>query len=108
MTSQLSQPSSSISARDMGSTGAMPKRSAQYLRRLNRVAGTSSGETGTNPVEPEAVMTGRVIARGHRPRALPPRFCGILLRMGGLEQRQFPRLGLGVPVTLLRTGKPPL
>jgi len=28
--------------------------------------------------------------------------------MGGLEQRQFPRLGLGVPVTLLRLGKPPL
>jgi hypothetical protein len=28
--------------------------------------------------------------------------------MGGTEQRQFPRLGLGVPVTLVRLGKPPV
>src|SRR5882757_2155431 len=32
MTSQLSQPSKSISARDMGKNGAVPKRAAQYRR----------------------------------------------------------------------------
>src|SRR5882757_4449357 len=32
MTSQLSQPRRSISARDMGRNGAVPKRSAQYRR----------------------------------------------------------------------------
>src|SRR5262245_31454931 len=32
MMSQLSQPNCSISARDMGRNGAVPKRDAQYLR----------------------------------------------------------------------------
>src|SRR3982074_3089541 len=32
MTSQLSQPKTSISARDMGRNGAVPKRSAQWRR----------------------------------------------------------------------------
>jgi predicted transcriptional regulator len=32
MTSQLSQPRVSISARDMGKNGAVPNRAAQYLR----------------------------------------------------------------------------
>ena len=50
MTSQLSQPSSSISARDMGSTGAVPKRSAQYFRRVNRVCSTKRGDTTWNPL----------------------------------------------------------
>src|SRR5258708_38527523 len=38
-TSQLSQPSSSISARDVGKNGAMPKRSAQYGRCENSARG---------------------------------------------------------------------
>src|SRR3569623_817550 len=45
-TSQLSQPSASISAADMGSTGAVPNCSAQNFRRANSVAGTRSGDTG--------------------------------------------------------------
>jgi hypothetical protein len=37
------------------------------------VAGTSPGETGTKPAEPEALMTGRLIARSGAPRSAAPR-----------------------------------
>ena len=67
MTSHESQPSASISARVVGNTGAVPKRSAQYLRRANSVAGTNSGETGRNSV---AVL---VISMTRTRRTLPYR-----------------------------------
>src|SRR5579863_2986336 len=107
MTSQLSQPSASISAREVGRTGAVPKRSAQCLRRANNERGTSSGETGTKPLRdddggPGAAESALRMTRGVIPRSPG---CGMLERMGLSEQRQYPRLGLGLPVTLLFLGR---
>src|SRR5438270_2626001 len=118
MTSQASQPSASISAREVGSTGAMPKRSAQCLRRANSVGRASSGDTGVKPADPDigavdstdggdspsssGTASGTVSGTArHGPAAFSAAsVCG-MLPLVGTEQRQYPRLGLGLPVTLV-------
>src|SRR5882672_6601301 len=49
MMSQLSQPSSSISARVVGKNGAMPNRFAQYGRYENRLRGADIVATVSTP-----------------------------------------------------------
>src|SRR5262245_15012951 len=89
MTSQLSQPSASISTRLVGSTGAIPKRSAQCLRRAKSVRGTRSGETSVHCMIGPLVIT------------WPPRRGALTMLQAGQDQRQYPRFGLGLPVTLV-------
>jgi hypothetical protein len=60
------QPSCSISARDMGRTGATPKRCAQYFRRANRVGGNRLGEAICQREE-----AGGAIGCRHETAALP-------------------------------------
>src|SRR4051812_38789129 len=81
----------------------MPKRAAQNGRRANRVCGTSAGETGVNPAcsvdaagtAPRDTTHLRLINLWHARRAMA----------ATEEQRQYPRLGLGVPVTLQFLGR---
>src|SRR5215211_4392494 len=65
MTSQLSQPSSSISARDVGRNGATPNRCAQYGRCANRPA-RALGRPRTafrSPLLPAGSFMGQRLAR---------------------------------------------
>ena len=85
----------------------MPKRSAQNFRRVNSVCGTSSGEIGTKPAELRArLMTRPLIARTATTPSAAASICGMLVAaMAGQEQRQYPRIGLGLPVTLQLLGR---
>src|SRR6188508_1668101 len=87
MTSQLSQPSSSISARDIGRNGAVPKREAQYLRYV-----LSSFGAAADIEQPHGKWVGvrSRTAQGHRVRIHARTYAG---------KHHFPvreRLGVGL------------
>lgn len=71
MTSHESQPSASISARDMGRNGATPKRLAQYLRYEKSGLAASEDDAGA-PAEAVVLVIGRGFYRGFPTKSKRP------------------------------------